>query len=311
MECDIRFSLQGRYPSELDLSTFGITNTAVTIHGFALHAGKGITEDDFINKKEGDIAQQLVTYLDNRPSINPGLNHLVILDMEPSYPDPADPTGKKQINFSPKNLGRYDACQQIELIRAYRRRIKVARGVLRDRGLKVKLGLYGIIVPMGKGQENEEFQTRMKAYRCAGQLGMYDLLDYLVPVLYTGFGPSDIPGTDCDSDLDTLHTWIEKATHQAITKTQELTRRNGKKVPLAPILTFWTNNGKSAHDNKVICPATLDLQLRILQEFGAVEIIVLWSGSETMEEMSQTEFEPVDISVFLGQVNGLPFPGCT
>jgi hypothetical protein len=140
---------------------------------------------------------------------------------------------------------------------------------------------------------------------------MYDFLDYFVPVLYTAFGLSDFTGSDCDSDLDQLHTWIEKATRQAITKTQELTRRNGKKVPLAPILTFWTNNGKSAHDNKVICPETLNLQLRILQEFGAIEMIVLWSGSETMAEMSQTEFEPVDISDFLGQVDGLPLPGCT
>ncbi len=310
MLCDIRFSLQGRYPSELDLSAFGITNTAVTINGFALHAGKGITEDDFIKKTESDIAQKLVTYLDNRPSINPGLNHLVILDMEPSYPDPEDPTGEKQIHFSPKDLGRYNERQQVKLIRAYIRRIRVARKVLRKRWpkLKLKLGLYGVVVPMGKGQENEEFQKRMKAYKRAGELGMYDLLDYLVPVLYNAFGPSDV---HLPEDLTKLHGWIEKATRQAITKTQELTRRNGKAIPLSTILTFWVNNGKSAHDNMVILPETLDLQLRILQEYGAIETIVLWSGSETMKEMSDTEFEPVNISDFLGRVDGLPLPGCT
>jgi hypothetical protein len=305
MLCDFRFSLQGRYPSVLDLSAFGITKTAVTIHGFALHAGHGIDENEFSNKKVPEITDALNTYLDNRPMLNPGPNHLIILDMEPSYPDP---TGEDQINFAPKDLWHYDERQQIKLIRAYIRRIRVARKVLRKRFPKVKLGLYGVVVPMGKGQENEAFQKRMQAYRRAGELGMYDLIDYLVPVLYNGFGPSDVSLPD---ELDKLHAWIEKATRQAITSTQELTRRNGKAIQTAPILTFWVNNGRSNHDDKVILPQTMDLQLHILQEFGSIETLVLWSGSETMEEMSETKFEPLDINGFLSRVDGLPLPGCT
>lgn len=305
MICDFRFSLQGRYPSVLDLSAFGITKTAVTIHGFALHAGHDIDVDEFIKKKVPEITEALNSYLNNRPLLNPAPNHLVILDMEPSYPDPENPTD--QINFAPKDLWRYDERQQVKLIRAYIRRIRVARKVLRKRFPKVKLGLYGVVVPMGKGQENEAFQKRMQAYQRAGELGMYDLIDFLVPVLYTGFGPSDVSLPD---ELDKLHAWIEKATRQAITSTQELTRRNGKAIQTAPILTFWVNNGRSNHDNKAILPQTMDLQLRILQEFGSIETLTLWSGSETVEEMSETEFEPLDINDFLSHVAGLPLPSC-
>jgi hypothetical protein len=81
--------------------------------------------------------------------------------MEPSYPDPKDPTD--QVNFAPKDLGEYDERQQVKLIRAYIRRIRVARKVLRKRFPKVKLGLYGIVVSMGKGQE-KAFQI-YKAYQ--------------------------------------------------------------------------------------------------------------------------------------------------
>jgi hypothetical protein len=305
MLCDFRFSLQGRYPSTLDLSAFGISNTAVTIHGFALHAGHGIDEDEFIRKKVPEITEALNSYLDNRPQLNPAPNHLIILDMEPSYPDPKNPTD--QVNFAPKDLGEYDERQQVKLVRAYIRRIRVARKVLRKRFPKVKLGLYGVVVPMGKGQENEAFHKRMQAYRRAGELGMYDLIDCLVPVLYNGFGPSDVSLPD---ELDKLHGWIEKATRQAIANTQELTRRNGKAIPMAPILTFWVNNGRSAHDNNVILPETMDLQLRILQEHGGIDTLILWSGSETIEEIRETEFEPIDIHDFLGQVDRLPLPGC-
>ncbi len=167
---------------------------------------------------------------------------------------------------------------------------------------------------MGKGQRNKEFQKRMRGYKRAGELGMYDSLDYLVPVLYNRFGKSDVPLPNDDFDIAKLHGWIKKATRQAITKTQELTRHNGSTIPLAPILTFWVANGNSEHNGKVMLPRSMSLQLRILQEYRAVETIVLWSGKETVEEMESDpdfKFESVDISDFLGRVDGLPFPGCT
>jgi hypothetical protein len=306
---DIRFSLQGRYASVLDLSALCITNSAVTIHGSALHAGQGITEDEFINEHtEAELSRQLNSYLD-RNIPNPGIKHLFILDMEPGYPDPNDPTGEKHIQFSPSDLGEYEGDLRDQLIKAYGRRIKVARNVLKKRWPRagLEIGLYGVIVPMGKGQENDALQRRISAYRRAGKLGMYDFLDYLVPVLYNRFGPSDVSLPD---ELDRLHGWIENATRQALDNSQQLTRRNGKRIPLAPVLTFWVNNGNSAHHKKRILPKTMDLQFRILAEYPSVKITVLWSGSETIEEMEETEYEAIDINDFLGRVDSLPPVDC-
>jgi hypothetical protein len=133
---------------------------------------------------------------------------------------------------------------------------------------------------------------------------MYDYTEYLVPVLYNRFGLRDAP------DIATLHSWIGRSTQQAITFSQQLTRHNGTKIPLAPILTFWVSSGNSADVIPRILPETLDLQLRILQEYCAVEIIVLWSGPETSEEMREAGREDFEFNGFLDQVEGLPPPRC-
>ena len=292
--CDVRFTLMRRYPSDLDLSEFGITNTAVTIHGYALRAGKDITEGEFIKTKEKEISDQWNEYIQAH-ELKPGRNHILILDMEPR-------------GFSPARLGEYSGLLQEELIKAYIRRIIVARQFVQEKWPTVKLGLYQVIRPMSKGQRNDDFIKMMSGYVRAGELGMYDFVDYLVPILYNRFGKSDV---DFPTEKAKLHLWIERATRQAITSPQKLTRRKGDSIPLAPILTFWVANGNSDHDHRVILPETMSLQLRILQEYSSVEIINLWSGSETRQEMKKTDWEPFRIKKFLGKVDALPLPGCT
>ena len=312
--CDLRFSLQGRYASVLDLSAFGITNAAVTIHGHALHAGNGIPEAEFIDlAKEGGkfIKARLHDYL-RKSNLNFGSNHLVILDMEPGYVDDKG----NSVNFPPAGLGRYEGLireetgrlMQDELIEAYSQRITAAREVLLKDWPTVKIGLYGVVVPDGKGQEDERFLQRMRGYKRARKLGMFDQVDYLVPVLYTRFGESDSP-----ADLEKLHSWIEASARQAITNSKKLTRHNGKTIPLAPILTFWVANGKSKHHEKAILHQTMGLQLRILRSYRSVGMIVLWSGKETKEEMESDpdfKFESLDINNFLNNVDELPLAGC-
>jgi hypothetical protein len=304
---DIRFSLQGRYASVVDLSAFGVENTAVTLPGRALHAGDGINEAQFVGMSEGDIAGRLNSYL-NRNNLTPGRGHLIILDMEPSYPDPNNPG--EQISFSPSKLGNYkdDPKLQRKIINAYSLRIDVSRQVLRDKWPdgNFKFGLYGVIVPMGKGQKNEVFRIRMQGYRRARNLGMYDQVDYLVPVLFNRFGPRDVPLPENDFDIDKLNGWIEQATRQAITSSQRLTRTNGDAIPLAPLLTFWVANGFSDHNRRAVRPKTMSLQLQILREYPLVGIVVLWSGAETKEEMNDAGWQEIDFSEFLSRVDELP-----
>lgn len=303
--CDLRFSLQGRYPSVVDLSAFGISNTAVTIHGRALLAGKGITIKEFILTENKDICDALYSYLESNP-LNPKRNDLIILDLEPRYKDPSG----KWITFPPSQLGKFDPDTRDQLILAYIRRLSVARNVLRKKWPSVRLALYGVIVPDGKGEENKKFQDRMEGYRRAGDLGMYDYTEYLVPVLYNRFGPGNVLLPDGEVDSAKLHRWIGHSTQQAIAFSQQLTRRNGSKIPLAPVLSFWVFNRNSDDNNRRIRAATMDFQLRILQEYCAVEIIVLWSGSETRAEMRAAGREDFEFNEFLGQVDGLPPPRC-
>lgn len=311
--CDVRFSLQGRYASVLDLSAFGITNTSVTIHGAAFYAGKGIDEIRFICMDRKRIAKRLKEYLKDR-NLRPGLDDLIILDMEPNYKDASG----ESINFSPGSLGRYECpspepygkTMQDELIKAYIRRISVAREVFGKQWPTAKLGLFHVIVPDGKGRETDGFMQRMRGYRRAGELGMYDELDYLIPVLYHRFGPSDVPQSNGSFDIARLRNWVERSTLQALLETKTLTRRNGEAIPLAPILTFWVNNGRSLDDNQETLPELMALQLQILPADPAVKVILLWSGTETIEEMEETHYEPIDIPDFLVRVGAFPLPGC-
>jgi hypothetical protein len=309
LSCELRFTLQGRYPSVIDLRAFRVTNTAVTIHGSALLAGNDITEADFIKAEEKSISRAFRSYLE-RNALLPGRHHLIILDMEPSYPDPSDPD--RSISFSPGNIGRYEDNQslQAELIQAYVTRIIVAREILREKWPTVRLALYGVVVPDGRGEEDAIFEQRMRGYRRAGELGMYEFIDYLLPVLYNRFGLSDVLLPDGDFDIDRLHRWIGRATHQAITNSQRLTRRNRRPIPLAPVLTFWVVNGNSAHHHKVVSPDTMSFQLGILQKYRSVDIIVFWSGPETSDEMRQAGYEPLEFNDFMAQVEALPPPGC-
>src|SRR4029453_1006165 len=87
---DLRFSLQGRYPSVVDLTGFGIRNTAVTMHGSALLAGDGINERELIGSEREAMSERLRAYLE-KTGLRPGRNHLLVLDMEPNYPNPNDP----------------------------------------------------------------------------------------------------------------------------------------------------------------------------------------------------------------------------
>ena len=304
---DLRFSLQGRYPSVVDLSEFRIRNTAVTMHGSALLAGAGITEREFIGSEPDAISERLCSYLDHT-GLHPGRNHLIILDMEPNYPNPNpgpnDP--RERISFPPAGLGRYegDPTLQAALIQAYITRINVAREVLREKWPTIRLGLYGVVVPDGQGEADDVFQQRMRGYCRGRDLGMFDAVDYLVPVLYNRFGPSDVVLPSGDIDLDRLHRWIGRATHQAMSNSQRLTRRNARRIPLAPVLTFWVANRPSDHNDKVVAPETMSVQLEILQEYRSVKTIVFWSGPETSAEMQESGREPLDFNAFLAQVFG-------
>jgi hypothetical protein len=210
--------------------------------------------------------------------------------------------------FAPRALGMFVEREKElrQLVEAYRRRIRVARQELRRRKLPgLRLGLYQVIVPDGRGEASEEFEQRMCGYREAGRRGMYDDLDFICPVLYQRFGP-------LDAGAKRLRQWLDAATRQALDRSLTLTRRNGEGIPLVPILSFWVFNGKSENDRDAVTPASIGLQLQLVQQSAGIEAILFWSGSETPSGMRRAKepVEEIDIVELLDSTGALPWPGC-
>jgi hypothetical protein len=296
--CDFRFSLQDDYAGVSlvdDLAELGISNQAVTFSGRATMGEKEISRPDFIAAGTDEIRTRLKRYLEGH---EPRAGDLVILDMEPE-------------GFAPRQLGEFADDEQLlrDLIAAYRRRLRVARQELRKtRKPGLKLGLYQVIVPDGKGRQSAEFLRRMRGYVAAGEQGMYDQLDVICPVLYQRFDSGD-------ATPETLRRWLAASTRQAIEESLTLTRRNGSRIPLAPILSLWVFNKRPPDDpaRPAVAPESLARQLRIVQDAVGVEAILFWSGWQTPEEMQSANkpVEPIDINDFLVSVGSLPWPGCT
>ncbi len=291
---DLRFSIQRRY-AETDLTDFGITNNVVTIPGSALEAPKVISVSDFFSTDETTIREQLMGYL-RRQGIDFNTEDLMVLDIEPGEED-----NSERHSFAPKDIGNErwdDDDTRRQIIEGYKTRIRVAREVLP----KAKLGLYQVIAPDGQGRENiDAFSKRIAGYRQAGALGMYDLLDVLVPVLYARWGPDD---------PDWINR-IEASTRQGIEASLTLTRTDDKNLPLAPYLSFWVLNPNSMNDRQAILPEVMHHQLAILQEYCGIETIVMWAGKEEPEcVVSSRDTVPVNLLEFLPQIGNLPADGC-
>jgi hypothetical protein len=296
--CDIRFSLQGAYVSpDLadDLRPLGIDDTVVTLNGSALNASKEVEEAEFVDVTDAAltaIRNRFTRYLQSR-GLPRSSTDLFIVDIEGAV--------------APAQLGAMDETRRHAVIQGYKERIRVARDVLRTRDVPdVKLGLYQVIVPDGRGLVTDKFRTQMCGYDAAGRCGMYDELDYICPILYQRFGPDD-------GDAEQVQGWIDAATRQAIDSSLTVTRSNGAVIPLCPILTFWVSNHPDHSQNALdaVAPESMLWQLRTLRRYRAreVAIIVLWAGTEDTEGSTKPR-EPVDFPEFLHSVGELPPPGC-
>ena len=292
--CDFRFSLQNRYAGArlvTGLADLNVSNDAVTLSGRATRSEVEITQEQFVEADLPSIRDALTRFLATHEL--PRANSLVILDMEPR-------------GFSPLNLGDFEGSEQADLIAAYRRRIKAARQVLRRTGpAGVRLGMYQVIVPDGRGRNTARYQRQMAGYLEAGCQGMYDELDFICPVLYQRFGLDD-------TDAVTLRRWIAASTRQGIEGSLQVTRRNGRRIPLVPILSFWVFNGRSSNSRQAVTPDRVAVQLDVVQQATGIMAILFWSAWQTKREMESADkpVGPINLLSFLKDVGSLPWPGC-
>jgi hypothetical protein len=290
---DLRFSLQNRHADDRlagELDAIGVSNRAVTLSGRATRSENEITIEDFLSADDGAIRERLKRFLIEHDPLR--ADDLVILDMEPR-------------GFSPRALGQFEGKLQRDLIAAYRRRVHVAREVFRRSGVPgLRVGLYQVVVPDGRGRPTDGFERRLRGYLEAGRQGMYDELDFISPVLYQRFGADDaIPAT--------VRRWVTAATRQAIDGSLALTTRDGAPIPLVPTVSFWVFNERSADNRRAASPDLVARQLEIVHSAGRVAATVFWSGWQSADEMlsANKPVEPIDIVEFLRSVGTSPWSG--
>jgi hypothetical protein len=71
-------------------------------------------------------------------------------------------------------------------------------------------------------------------------------------------------------------------------------------------------NENSENNRCAVTPASIARQLSLLQDSTGIEAILLWSGSQTPEEMRNAPkpVEEIHIDTFLTSTGVLPWPGC-
>jgi hypothetical protein len=198
----------------------------------------------------------------NNQDVSPLTKGRVVMDIEKPFPS---------------GLWMQPPRMRARLVRAFATRAEAARLKFPN----AKLGFYGTLVPDSRGRENDPEQVARKAALVkAGECGMFDEVDFLVPVAYPRFGPND----------GAAWNTYEPYTRLAIEDSRQIHKSDGSSLPVLPFLTCWIansdENSKHAHDVLLDLPVpdplemTLGKQFDVLLEEG-VRTAVVWVGKNT------------------------------
>ena len=226
--------------SSFDLASLGIEVGAVSINDDYFSAGGGRSLEQMLRASEKTVESALLEYV--VPRVQGGRNGtvLVVMDLE----SPANPG----------NLSGFDDTELLDVVHAFQLRICVMRRLFPH----VKLALYGTV-------EGIYLPGSLTGLHRASALGLFDDIDYLIPVLYTG------PGMD-----------VVKHTQTVLAASETLTTSSGEKIPLAPMLS-WVEFG-ATQDNCAAPFTTTHQVLATIEDFKAkgtqIPIIQFWSGQD-------------------------------
>jgi hypothetical protein len=174
----------------------------------------------------------------------------------------------------PQDMHKLPLAEQDAMIAAFCVRTMAARKKFPN----AKLSLYGTLNPDARGRANDPvYLARLAALVRAGQKGMFDNLDYLSPVLYIRFGPTD-----------THWGTLAEYTKLGITGSKKLRKSNGARIALLPLTCPWVANGNSKHNGQVVLDLptasplkdTLQAQFDIFSAAGVRNGIV-WVGENS------------------------------
>src|SRR5262245_9242039 len=218
----------------------------------------------FLRREQSEIRAQLEEYADAHPEVSRDTTEILMMDVETPHPS---------------NL--HEAADDDELaarVEAYKTRIAALGRVFP----KARLCMYGTLNPDARGRPDDEtYRARLEALKTAGTLGLYDRLDYLVPVLYPRFGPHD---------PTPAWTSYRAYTEQGINGSRQLLRSDGTSLPVLPVTGFRIANkpGNTAHNDELLLDLpvedplghTLRLQLEVMAEKG-VQQVIFWVGKDS------------------------------
>ena len=244
--------------------SWGAENGVIVISGRHFLQSRSLEPSDmavFLGRKQSEIQDRLEEYAADHPEVSKETTEILMMDVEVPHP---------------KDLHTYtDDDVRYAIVDAYKTRIAAFKTTFR----KAKLCMYGTLNPDPQGRPDADaYPARLEALKEAGTWGLYDQLDYLVPVLYPRFGPNDGAAR---------WTSYRAYTEQGIDGSRQLLKSNKTSLPVLP-LTGFRILGTSAHKDKLLLDlpvgdplrSTLHVQLEVMAEKG-IRQVVFWVGKDS------------------------------
>jgi hypothetical protein len=251
------------YTQPIPCAAEGGPDTVITLSGFLFRSvgDPGIPDlETFAKVKRSEVEDRIQRFLDGNPDISALTKGRVVMDIEHPFPS---------------GFHRQPPRMQARLARAFATRAEAARRKFPN----AKLGFYGTLLPDSRGRETAEYLARIEALVKAGKRGMFEEVDFLVPVIYPRFGPTD-----------RAEAWdsYEPYTRKAIEGSRQIRKSGGSSLPVLPFLTVSVSNKNSRHHNQILLDlptpdpldVTLGVQLDVLLALR-VRTAVFWVGQNS------------------------------
>jgi hypothetical protein len=260
-------AVQNTWFTAADVRRYGVGNGVISIsgHWFLQDKTSGADLSEFLTRSQEDVERRLGIFKAAHPEVDPNTDAVVVMDIERPHP---------------KHLHTYSRSEQNAIVAAYMVRIAATRAVFPN----AKLALYGTLSPDELGRPHDlTYIQRRDALIAAGRRGLYDDLDFLVPVPYVRFGCDDVKGR-CDRHWDTLDEYMRLG----VAGSSRLRRSDGSSLPLLPLLSFRVYDRASAFHRELLMKldvpdpfgATLGKQIDILAGAGVGQF-ALWTGKDS------------------------------
>ena len=268
--CDFRFTCEDSY-SNANLSAYHITTRSLwSMNGVFTGCGAGTTMEAFIERSDASLAAELRRFVgpggDGAAIVN-GTNttNALVIDCE------------TPVHF--QNLGSLlnkNATAFRLFVEAVTRRVRVTRSVFP----RAKLALYG--TPVWLGHSSTPMggtNASLAGYLRAGELGLYDGIDFGMPCLYYAY-TSESPH----------HAWqIHNYTTDVLTMASLLRNSTGHPLALAPVLWYYYRDKKT-----LMTPAVAREQVAQIEQFSQVASIFWWDPKHE-PAVAEQWFHDVDV----------------